>query len=495
MIVTLGVLVILLTFLGLYGGSQGNSQYADAVVARVNGHTVRRAMLQASYERLKQQQQVQLGSDFRMSPTLALQLRQQALDQLILTEVLSQRARRQGYVIEEVDIVSSLRQIPLFQVDGGFSLPRFQEVIAAAGHTESSFLIDLKKSMLINQVRIGLLQSAFALPGEVDFMIRLLHQQRDFKYLIVSVDHFRSANSLVSAQKALQYYQQNRDQFHTPEQVSIDYLLLSLADIKARLRRTHPKWTATRVQQQAEKQFLEASHTLAHLAYTNAQSLTEAARALDLPVQSTPLFSQTGGTSIVTRHREVILAAFSQDVLQGHNSGVVKLDNTQRLVLRVKQHQAAGFLAFEAVKAKIQSQLNTQLASQKAHKWGEHLVQKLKKTPAAVHAVGQLPFNWHSVKQTNRYGIQAPSAIVSAVFRMPRPQKNEMTVTGFSLPNGHYAVLCLLAVRDGKTRPIKLTQRAIYQEELATELGQFDYALYTRLALHHAKITNRLEAA
>lgn len=485
--VTLGLLVLLLAFVSLYS-FQSNINPSNATVIRVNGEPIQQKALDASYDRLKQQQQIQLGADFQMTPGLEKQLRAQALKQLVLTEVLSQHAKHQGYTLKEIDIAMALGQIPLFQKEGKFSQTRFREIIEAASLTESDFIKSLKKSMLINQIRTGLLQSAFVLPSEINTAIRLVHQQRNFNYLIVPANHFNTRRLSTSIQEELAYYRQNTDQFRTPEQVSISYIMLSLQSLIQKLRAGHPELNALEIRQRGKKAFLEATDNLARLTYMQPLSLTSATQSLHLPIQSTTLFSRAGGQDPISQHPKIIKAAFSSDTLQGNNSPIIHLSPEKLLVLRVKHHQPASLQPFEAVRDSIQTQLKIKKAQQKAMEWGEHLIKELRQIPIEAHKSVQHLFSWHSSKHVTRYGTQAPSAIVDTAFRMPRPQKEEIPVTGFCLPNGDYAIVCLLTVQDGKPHQVKPDQRAIYQEELKTERGQFDYTLYTREAFRRAKI-------
>src|SRR6185312_7718306 len=99
------------------------------IAAKVNKQSIQQADLSAAYSRLRQQQQMQLGADFVMDQKVEAQLKKQALDQLVMGQVLVQAAMKEGYRISMGQVYGALLMIPAFQVDGHFSRERFNEMI------------------------------------------------------------------------------------------------------------------------------------------------------------------------------------------------------------------------------------------------------------------------------------------------------------------------------------------------------------------------------
>lgn len=207
------------------------------VAATVNGYKITQGMLNTAYERLRQQQQMQLGADFVLDQKTETQLKKQALSQLIVAQVLSQAAIKEGFRVTMGEIEGALLGIPAFQVNGRFSRERFNEVLSSTLYTEKSFLDDLQTSMLINQVRGGFIASAFALPQEIDTAIKLINQKRDIGYAIIPAARFVK-DVTINEDEALAYYNQHHDLFTTPEQVGIEYIELSVAQLTSNLHFT-----------------------------------------------------------------------------------------------------------------------------------------------------------------------------------------------------------------------------------------------------------------
>ncbi len=223
------VSLVSIAFVGF--GVKSYLQSADThFIAKVNGTEVSQEQLNATYERLRQQRQIQLGAAFASNPQLDAQLKNQALNQIIVSMILSHAASKQGFRVTENEVDNTLANMPIFQVNGQFSRDRFREVLNNTLFTETSFLAALNKDLLISQVQTAYTSSAFALPNEVNELIRLVGQKRDIGYFILPKETFLKNIHLPEAESQA-YYQQNQSQFSSPEQVSVDYLELSLPEI------------------------------------------------------------------------------------------------------------------------------------------------------------------------------------------------------------------------------------------------------------------------
>jgi len=230
--------------------------------AVVDHEAITEAQVLTSYERLRQQQQMQLGANFSMNPTVEESLKRQALNQLVVSSVLIQAATRTGYRVTTDQVDEALLKIPAFQDNGQFSVNRFHEILNSILYSQDAFLSDMRNSMLISQVQSGYVSSAFALPGEVDTAIRLVNQKRDISYVVIPAARF-SSSTQVSDADVKNYYQAHQNEFQSPEQVSLQYLELSLPKIKETLH-----FDETKVQQYYENNIQSYTNpTSWHVAY------------------------------------------------------------------------------------------------------------------------------------------------------------------------------------------------------------------------------------
>ena len=229
------VSVIILTFAlwgihSYFGGGVTNN-----VVATVNGATIAKEQLAVAYERLRRQMQNQYGANYPATAQDEADLKNRALQVLVQIQVLKQASIAQRYHIGDRQVDNYLESMPDFQVDNRFSWSRFQEFLSSTLMSTSEFWDFIKTSLLIDQPKLGVIFSSFALPEEVKYTIELVNQERDIAYLILPFQYFSTQQISVSAEKIRAYYDQHQQEFKTPEQVEVEYVELSLKDLSATL--------------------------------------------------------------------------------------------------------------------------------------------------------------------------------------------------------------------------------------------------------------------
>jgi peptidyl-prolyl cis-trans isomerase D len=73
--------------------------------------------------------------------------------------------------------------------------------------------------------------TSFALPSETNYVISLVNQERDIEYINIPLQLFLTQSIQVAPEKIRAYYNQHQNDFLTPEQVSIEYVELSLKNL------------------------------------------------------------------------------------------------------------------------------------------------------------------------------------------------------------------------------------------------------------------------
>lgn len=230
------IAIIILTFAlwGIHsyfvGGGNNN------VVAQVGDVEIQREQLNVAYERLRREAQSRHGTA-AINTKDESGLKDRALQNLIDIEVLTQASIKQGFRISDLQVDNYLESMPEFQENGHFSLERFQKILSSSMLNTGEFLRIIKISLLIEQPKLGITLSAFALPNEAKDTIALVNQERDIDYINIPLSYFLAKATTVTPQRIKAYYDQHQQDFMTPERVNIEYLELSLKDLAAQI---HP---------------------------------------------------------------------------------------------------------------------------------------------------------------------------------------------------------------------------------------------------------------
>ncbi len=202
---------------------------SDAQV-EVNGQPITKQAFELNYRRTRQMRDPSL-----MTAASENQLKQQVLDQMIVNNVSVQSAHSNGFEVGINQADAAILSIPQFQQDGHFSSDRYQQALNGAFFTPESFQKEVRQGMLLNQQRFAFMGTAFSLPGDIKQFVKLYMQTRDYDYLTIPALRFIQQGNITEPEIS-SYYQQHQKEFLTPEKVSIDYIRLSMADIKANIK-------------------------------------------------------------------------------------------------------------------------------------------------------------------------------------------------------------------------------------------------------------------
>ncbi len=206
------------------------SRHESSAQVEVNGQPITKQAFELNYRRTRQMRDPSL-----MTAALENQLKQQVMDEMIMNTVSMQAARANGFEVSEVQANSAILGIPQFQQDGRFSTDRYQQALNGALFTPESFQKEVSQGMLLNQQRFAFIGTSFALPSEIQQFVKLYMQTRNYDYMQISALRFIKQVK-VSPQEIDAYYQQHQKEFLSHEKVSVDFIRLSMSDIKGTIK-------------------------------------------------------------------------------------------------------------------------------------------------------------------------------------------------------------------------------------------------------------------
>lgn len=171
----------------------------------------------------------------RLRTTVGQNMNEQALKEqvriaLVQRQALLSTAERLGFQISDEQVAETLLRMPAFQQQGKFSKDRYLDVLKQAAYTDKEFRKELSQDLLISQMEHGLVQSNFSLENEILRLLSLAEQKRDFGYFQVDVKKYRDGIK-IDPKETAEFYDKHKQQFITPEQVSLEYVALSVDDL------------------------------------------------------------------------------------------------------------------------------------------------------------------------------------------------------------------------------------------------------------------------
>ena len=222
--------LIIITF-ALFGLSSYLSGTAKAVVATVNGVEISETELLREYQNAQQRLQQMLGANYRADLFNEQIMKEQVLEGLIQRELINQQLDAENYHVAPQQVVATLQQMPAFQdTNGGFSAENYRRVLSLQGIPAELFEMQLARDIANEHLRNGIVRSTFVTEAEGQRYQSLQEQQRKIGYLRIPQQRYLEKITVSDAEISA-FYEQYADEFRTPEEVSVDYIELNLADL------------------------------------------------------------------------------------------------------------------------------------------------------------------------------------------------------------------------------------------------------------------------
>lgn len=220
------LIVIPFAFFGLNNYVSG----PEADVASVNGEEISQQDYRIELDQRRNTLRRLLAENFNPELVNSMEFRRDVLDEMINQRLLVEDANERGYSIGDEALGGLIRTYPQFQIDGKFSADAYRGFMRSRGLTESGFEAQLRQQTTLQQVREGLENSAFVIPGEQERLLELIMQEREFDYAVLSAsDHAQDIT--VSDDEIQSEYESNSDRYQTPDQIRVEYVQLAIDDL------------------------------------------------------------------------------------------------------------------------------------------------------------------------------------------------------------------------------------------------------------------------
>jgi len=220
-----------------------------------------------------------------------------------------------------------------------------------------------------------------------------------------------------------------------------------------------------------DRKYNEVAGKLSDNTFQNPSSLEPAAAALKLPVQTTPLFSRTGGTGLAADPK-FVAAAFGDDVLvQGNNSGLINLGTDHSVVMRLDKHVPAAVRPLADVRADVQKKILDQRMAAAAKKAADAALVRLRKGEPMQAVATALAARLTTLSEAVRGQTAAPAPLLHQAFVLPHPVAGKPQFAAVDMQDGSYALLAVDKVQGGDLSKVTPLQRESLRQQMAQAYG------------------------
>ena len=155
-------------------------------------------------------------------------IKKQALEKLILDEVLLQHVQNENLVVTDETARAFIKTLDYFQTDGKFNNKQYKSLLASQRMSAVEFVNKIKKALVMEQFQRSVIESGFTTQKDVDNFFRIQNQKRDVEVISIALQKIEEQPL---DEEIESYYQQNQQAYLTEEQVAIEYVELSLDEL------------------------------------------------------------------------------------------------------------------------------------------------------------------------------------------------------------------------------------------------------------------------
>jgi peptidyl-prolyl cis-trans isomerase D len=233
LILILGLIILTFALVGIESYSQSLGQ--NVAIAKVSGDKISIQEYGEAMENLRNRMQ----SEGKVDATVleSPQFKQLVLDNLITQRLVNAEIRKSNFRISDEQLGQYIIGMPQFQENGKFSEDIYQKYLAQNKLSADRLLNEQRSELLTQQARDGLAMLVSIPKGVAEQTLKFAHQQRDVSVAEIKTAQFIKQVNVTPAQVKA-YYELHKDKFKVPEQVKLEFALLSAAGLVAQMKAT-----------------------------------------------------------------------------------------------------------------------------------------------------------------------------------------------------------------------------------------------------------------
>lgn len=232
----IGAIIVVFVLWGI--GTFRSAQFQ--VVAKVNGHNIYLPEYTRTYQNLLRAYQERLGSDFTEEVAKSLNLKSQAINQLIDERLIRQAGERLGLTVTDAELRHYIQSLPIFADERGFNEKRYYQILARQRLPASDYEAYERQRLAVQKVINFIASFAKVTDTDLEEAFRLENEAVRVDYLVVNPARYVSQQK-VTDQEVEEFYRSQAERFREPEKFRAEFILINTKEIASKLKITSQK--------------------------------------------------------------------------------------------------------------------------------------------------------------------------------------------------------------------------------------------------------------
>lgn len=267
-------------------------------------------------------------------------LQKQATEKLIRDELLLQHVTSEKLVITDERARQFIASLQYFQRDGKFDKQQYETLLASQGMSSAQFAHRIRKALVMEQYQKAVTETSFISEQDMQRFFKIQNQTRNIEYVTVKIE---PVTTEPSADEINNFYQQHASDYQTAEQVSVEYVELSLTNLMTDVVPSAEQ-LQTYYEDNIELYSAKERRKISHILFAKTKDTTEEQALLKAEAAIKRLEQESFAK---------LAEALSDDTLTAKNGGDLGLFEVG--VMEAAFEEAASQLALGEVSAPVQS--------------------------------------------------------------------------------------------------------------------------------------------
>ena len=216
--ILLGAIVIVFVF---WGVGSFRSQRGDKI-ATVNGDPITIDEYRDTFDNLVEQLRRRFGNNLDEDMIKKLQVKKQALNQLISNTLLLQEAKRLKFRVSDTELASAISGIPAFQRAGTFDPRLYRNVIERLRMTPEEFEVAQRNAMMIEKLSTLVTSGVKISEQETMEWFNWANASVNIDFVLFEPDHYKDVNPPLEETKT--FFESHKENYKTEAMVKVRYL-------------------------------------------------------------------------------------------------------------------------------------------------------------------------------------------------------------------------------------------------------------------------------
>ena len=190
------------------------------------------------------------------------EFRQAILDDLIDQRLLFQEARKRHLFASDDAVRQAIMAVEAFQDNGQFSQQRYEALLSAQGMSPAGFEAQVRQDLALQQLAGTIGRSGIVSQRVMDKVLALQSEARHVQEFVLPVENYVAKVKLEDG-AAKKFYDENTEQFRTPDQAKVEYVVLTPESLAVEVSEAEIKaWYDGHKERYQQPEERRASHIL-----------------------------------------------------------------------------------------------------------------------------------------------------------------------------------------------------------------------------------------